>query len=179
MRPGSLRQVQNLHADMLEVQVTGPPPGLPLWRSELARLVQSDTIMALPRYRGTPKTVLLVDDYADVLTLVRTILEDAGFEVLPASSAKQAICIEAQFLRTIHLLISDVMMPDMCGPDLASALKKRRPEMQVMLMSGHANGPMPVLNHRWHFIRKPFLPTALLAGVTDVLSTTVDPAEDR
>jgi len=81
--------------------------------------------------------------------------------------------LEAQFKRTIHLLISDVMMPDMSGPDLASVLKKRRPEMHVMLMSGYANGSMLVLNHGWHFIRKPFLPTALLAGVTDVLSNTV------
>jgi two-component system cell cycle sensor histidine kinase/response regulator CckA len=132
--------------------------------------------MALPRNRETRKTVLLVDDFADVLTLVRTILEDAGFEVLPASSAKQAICIEAQFLRTIHLLLSDDMMPDMCGPDLASALKKRRPEMQVMLMSGYTNSSSIGPNHRWRFLRKPFLPTALLAGVTDVLSTTVEPA---
>ncbi len=129
--------------------------------------------MAVPRNRENLETVLLVEDDAYILKLVRMILEDAGFEVLAASSGTEAMRQEAQFQRTIHLLISDVTMPDMCGPDLANVLKKRRPEMHVMLISGYANGAMLVLNHGWHFLRKPFLPTALLAGVTDVLSTTV------
>jgi FixJ family two-component response regulator len=65
------------------------------------------------------------------------------------------------------------MMPDMCGPELADVLKQRRPDMRVMLMSGYADGAMLVLNHGWHFIQKPFLPTALLGRVTDVLHTKV------
>lgn len=129
--------------------------------------------MALPLNGEIPETVLVVEDDADILRMVQIILEEAGFEVLAANSAKQAIRVEAQFSRTIQLLLSDVMMPDMCGPDLAKVLKQRRPEMRVMLMSGYANGAMLVLNHGWHFIQKPFLPAALLGGVTDVLHTTV------
>lgn len=129
--------------------------------------------MALPLNGEIPETVLVVEDDADILRMVQIILEEAGFEVLAANSAKQAIRVEAQFSRTIQLLLSDVMMPDMCGPDLAKVLKQRRPEMRVMLMSGYANGAMLVLNHGWHFIQKPFLPVALLGGVTDVLHTTV------
>jgi FixJ family two-component response regulator len=61
------------------------------------------------------------------------------------------------------------MMPDVSGPELASALKENRPEMRVMLMSGFADGAMVVLNHGWHFITKPFLASALLVRVNDVL----------
>ena len=75
------------------------------------------------------------------------VLEEAGFEVLVAGSAEKAVAVEAHFSRTIHLLLSDVMMPDMCGPDLAAALKQRRPEMRVMLTSAYARGAMLVLNH--------------------------------
>jgi FixJ family two-component response regulator len=65
------------------------------------------------------------------------------------------------------------MMPEMCGPDLAELLKKGRPEMRVMLMSGYADGAMLVLNHGWHFIQKPFLPSALVGRVTELLHTKV------
>jgi len=129
--------------------------------------------MALPLNGETPATVLVVEDDPHILRLVQIILEEAGFEVLAASSATQAIRVESQFLRSIHLLLSDIMMPEMCGPDLAKALKQRRPEMRVMLMSGYANGAMLVLNHGWHFIQKPFVPAALIGSVTDVLHTTV------
>lgn len=120
-----------------------------------------------------PETILVVEDNAAILKLVQVILEEAGFTVLAASSAKGAMGIEAEFGGTIHLLLSDVMMPDMCGPDLAEVLKRRRPEMRVMLMSGYADGAMLVLNHGWRFIEKPFLPTALVGGVAEVLHTEV------
>jgi DNA-binding NtrC family response regulator len=129
--------------------------------------------MALPLKAEVPETILVVEDDAAILRLVQVILEEAGFEVLAASSAEKAMRVAAQFSRTIHLLLSDVMMPDMCGPDLADVLKQRRPEMRVMLMSGYADGAMLVLNHGWHFIQKPFLPTALRGRVTDVLHTNV------
>jgi two-component system cell cycle sensor histidine kinase/response regulator CckA len=129
--------------------------------------------MALPLKGGVPETILVVEDDATILGLVQAILEDAGFEVLAASSAKKAMRVEAHFPRTIHLLLSDIMMPDLAGPELAAVLKQRRPEMRVMLMSGYADGAMLVLNHGWHFIQKPFLPVALLGRVTDVLHTKV------
>jgi DNA-binding NtrC family response regulator len=129
--------------------------------------------MASPLKGEIPETILVVEDDAAILRLVQTILEEAGFEVLAASSVENAIRVEAHFSRTIHLLLSDIMMPDMCGPDLADVLKQRRPEMRVMLMSGYADGAMLVLNHGWHFIQKPFLPAALVRGVIDVLHTKV------
>jgi two-component system, cell cycle sensor histidine kinase and response regulator CckA len=129
--------------------------------------------MALPLRGRAPETILVVEDDPAILKLVQLILDEGGFEVLVADSAQKAQGVEAGFSRTIHLLLSDIMMPDMSGPDLAELLKQRRPEMRVMLMSGYAGGAMLVLNHGWHFIQKPFLPTALLGRVTDILHTEV------
>jgi two-component system cell cycle sensor histidine kinase/response regulator CckA len=102
------------------------------------------------------------------LRLVQTILEDAGFRVLTASGASKAIQLAEQ-AQTIDLLLSDVMMPDMSGPDLAAKLKQLRPEMRVVLMSGFAGGEVLVLNHGWHFIQKPFVPVELVAKINEVL----------
>ena len=59
----------------------------------------------------------------------------------------------------------------MSGPAVAQLLKKRRPDMRVMLMSGYADGDLLLLNHGWHFIEKPFLPAALVKRVNEVLHT--------
>jgi len=126
--------------------------------------------MALPLTGEISQTILIVEDDASILKLVQFILERDGFEVL---RAKEALHVEAHFPRTIHLLLSDIMMPDMCGPELADTLKQQRPEMRVMMMSGYADGAMLVLNHGWHFIRKPFLATALVNRVREVLRTEV------
>jgi FixJ family two-component response regulator len=64
---------------------------------------------------------------------------------------------------------SDVMMPSMSGPELALRLKKSRPDMRVMLMSGYPNGALLVLNYGWHFIEKPFVAAQLIAKINEIL----------
>jgi two-component system cell cycle sensor histidine kinase/response regulator CckA len=119
--------------------------------------------------KTTPPTILLVEDHPLLLKLVKRILEDAHFTVLAASGAKKAIRIEAEFSGTIDLLLSDVMMPGMSGPDLAKTLKKQRPKMRIILMSAYPDGALLVLNYGWHFIQKPFMPLALVGRIKDVL----------
>jgi DNA-binding NtrC family response regulator len=116
-------------------------------------------------------TILLVEDDTAVRELVGRILEGGGFRILPASSAAQAMLVEAGFHGPIHLLLSDIVMPGMTGPDLASALKERRPDMRVMLMSGYPDGALLLLNYGWHFIAKPFMPQVLLGKVRDILAS--------
>ena len=123
--------------------------------------------------KGPLETILVVEDDLGILTMVKLVLEEAGYEVLPAGSARDARLIAEGFPRAIHLLLSDVMMPDVSGPELAESLKEYRGEMRVMLMSGFADGAMLVLNHGWHFIQKPFLVSALLVRVNDVLHSNV------
>ena len=107
-------------------------------------------------------------------------LQQAGFTVLSASNAVQAIQIESDFAETIHLLLSDVMMPGMAGPALAKKIQDKRPLMRVILMSGFIDGAMLLLNHGWHFIEKPFMANALLDRVNDALNSKLsDQGTDR
>ena len=121
--------------------------------------------------KNTLETILVVEDHPVVRDVVREILERAGFCVLAADSGAQALQIESTTQRTIHLLLSDVKMPDMSGPVVGQLLKKRRPDIRVILMSGYPDGDMLFLNYGWHFIEKPFLPARLVERVNDILHT--------
>jgi len=120
----------------------------------------------------TLETILVVEDQQLVRDVVRTILERAGFRVLTAGSGAQAIQVESMTGETIHLLLSDVMMPDLSGPSVATILTKLRPEMRVLMMSGYSDTDVLFLNQDWHFIEKPFRPRALIERVNEVLHTS-------
>jgi two-component system cell cycle sensor histidine kinase/response regulator CckA len=123
------------------------------------------------------ETILVVEDNPIVMKPVVMMLEHAGFKVLSAPDAARAIQIESDFAETIHLLLSDVMMPGMAGPALAKRLQQRRPQMRVILMSGFTDGAVLLLNHGWHFIEKPFQANALLNRVNDVLHSELSEQE--
>ena len=118
---------------------------------------------------GTREIILVVDDNEALLALVVTILEHANFQVLSAHDGAGAIQIGKQTEGRIDLLLSDVDMPLMSGPDLGERLKRSRPDLHVMLMSGGANGNLLILNYGWAYIQKPFVPTKLVQMVTEVL----------
>jgi two-component system cell cycle sensor histidine kinase/response regulator CckA len=117
----------------------------------------------------TLETILVVDDNATVLQVVVEILKRAHFTVLGAANGPSAVELASKTEGRIDLLLSDVDMPLMSGPDLGLLLKKNRPEMHVMLMSGGENGNLLVLNYGWAFIRKPFVSTKLVQMILDVL----------
>ena len=115
------------------------------------------------------RTVLVVDDQNSVLEVVAKILKHHSFQVLAASSPLDAIRIGAEYSGNIDLLLSDITMAGMSGPDLAVNLAELRPQMRVMFMSGYADGRLLLLDHGWDFIEKPFIPSALVARVKRVL----------
>ena len=117
------------------------------------------------------ETILVVDDTPLVLESVSLVLKNAGFTVLSASSPEEAIQISLDFAGTIHLLLSDVMMPKMSGPDLATKLLEQRSKLKVMLMTGFAGGDLLILNYGWHLIKKPFVPALLREKVNAILHT--------
>lgn len=116
-----------------------------------------------------PATILVVEDDDSVRKVVGRIVSNGGFHLLSAGSGEEALNIEKEFRGTIELLISDVMMPDMSGPEVAQKMKLLRPGMRVMLMSGYPDGALSVLNFGWHFIRKPFMAADLTTRIKDVL----------
>ena len=115
------------------------------------------------------ETILAVDDNGPLLKAVVAILEHAKFRVLSAGNGSAALELAKQTDGKIHLLLSDVEMPEMSGPDLGEALKKTRPDMHVMLMSGGSTGNLLVLNYGWAYIQKPFVPVKLVQMINDVL----------
>jgi DNA-binding NtrC family response regulator len=121
-------------------------------------------------FSGCLETILVVDDNEAVLDLVVTVLQRANFRVLSSDSGPHAIELCERTDETIHMLLSDIDMPEMSGPDLGQALKKSRPSMHVMLMAGGAGqGNLLVLNYGWAYIQKPFVPVKLVKMVTEVL----------
>jgi hypothetical protein len=120
---------------------------------------------------GTLETILVVDDNEGVRKVVAAILERANFRVLLANSGPDALGVAAKTDGKIDLLLSDVDMLQMSGPDLGEALKKTRPDLHVMLMSGGTNGNLLVLNYGWAYIQKPFVAVKLVQMVTEVLNS--------
>jgi two-component system cell cycle sensor histidine kinase/response regulator CckA len=119
---------------------------------------------------GKPATILVVDDNEVVLTLVVGLLKRANYRVLSAKNGADAIKLANETEGTIDLLLSDVEMPQMSGPDLGESLKQARPDIHVMLMSGGAaSGSLLVLNYGWAFIEKPFVPRKLVQMIEEVL----------
>lgn len=121
--------------------------------------------------KGTLETILVVDDNPVILQMVVAALEAENFMVLSAENGPSALKLADKTTETIDLLLSDVDMLQMSGPELGEALKKTRPDMHVMLMSGGANGNLLVLNYGWAFIQKPFVALKLVQMVNNVLHT--------
>ena len=118
------------------------------------------------------ETILLVEDDDALRTVVRGILSRAGYVVLDARSSEDALRIGHERTLPIHLLLSDVVMPQMSGPELAFVLNTRRPDMLVLLMSGHTDDDMVrhgVLDGRVAFLQKPLTPESLTRKVREVL----------
>lgn len=122
-----------------------------------------------PPASGTPETILVVDDNKDVRKFVAAILRAAHFRVLVAEDAPNAIKVSEQTTERIDLLLSDIDMPAMSGPDLGRRLKDSRPEIQVMLMSGGDDAGLPTLSYGWAYIQKPFTAAKLVKMIAEVL----------
>jgi two-component system cell cycle sensor histidine kinase/response regulator CckA len=118
------------------------------------------------------ETILLVEDDAQVREVAVRILRDYGYQVLEASSAEQALPLCESHPGVIDLLLTDVVMPRVSGPELAAQLLAVRPEMLVLYMSGYTDHSAlrhGVLHEQVAYIQKPLTPTGLGLKVRDVL----------
>ena len=123
--------------------------------------------------RGT-ETILLVEDEEMVRCLTRRILESKGYTVLEAEHGEDALQMVRGVTRPIHLLISDVVMPELGGRQLADRLLIEHPEMKVLYLSGYTDDAVirhGILQEKVNFLQKPFLSLALARKVREVLDS--------
>ena len=118
------------------------------------------------------ETILLVEDDEIVRTLTSQVLELEGYSVLTASSGSEAIERFYKSPKPIELLVTDVVMPDMNGLDLARELQQRAPDLRVLYVSGYLNDhvlPQMKLGKQSFFLAKPFLPQEFVGKVREIL----------
>jgi len=116
-------------------------------------------------------TVLVVEDEGLVRVLTREVLEGAGYRVLVAAGADEALRIFDETGGSIDLLLTDLVLPGTSGVDLSRALRQKMPGMRVLLVSGYDNGMLGPEERAIPFLQKPFDRASLLAKVQEVLST--------
>jgi two-component system, cell cycle sensor histidine kinase and response regulator CckA len=114
------------------------------------------------------ETILLVEDEEPVRELVRRVLEDAGYEVLAAGLPSEAERLLAE-ADHVDLLLSDVVMPEMSGYDLAGRVREAHPEIRLMFMSGYAHSVSGAEQAEGRLLKKPFAPEQLARAVRATL----------
>jgi DNA-binding NtrC family response regulator len=126
-----------------------------------------------------PKTILVVDDDLSVLSVIKCMLECGDYNVLMAHSAETALRMVERDDLTIDLMLLDVVMPDISGPDLAERILAIRPHMRVLFMSGCTDSEVvrvKILDRALGFLPKPFTSDSLLERVQKVLNPAVQRA---
>jgi len=121
---------------------------------------------------ATGEVVLLAEDDDQVRAVVRRVLTRGGYRVLEARSGTEALAVAERHAERIDLLITDVVMPELGGPELGAALRSRRPELRLLYMSGYTDDAMlrhGVLEGDVSFLQKPVTPDVLLRKVRDTL----------
>jgi PAS domain S-box-containing protein len=139
----------------------------------------SPDFVVLPR---STETVLLVEDQDAVRVFARHVLLAEGYTVLEARDGEEAFGVARQCQGPIHLLVTDVVMPQMSGPQLAELLGRERPGLRVLFVSGYADEAIArcgVPEAGSAFLQKPFNPVRLARKVREVLDTDTETAARR
>ncbi len=126
---------------------------------------------AIVSIRGN-ETILLVEDDAEVRQLARIVLETCGYSVLMVDNPLKVSSVCEHYTGPIHLLLTDVVMPGLSGPELARQLISRWPAIKVLYMSGYTSEAIihrGELDSGTFFLSKPFAPSSLAAKVREVL----------
>jgi len=135
---------------------------------------------ALPDKKATAggtETILLVEDEPSILRMTRTMLERKGYTVLSAATPTEAMEKVKSHSGTIALLMTDVVMPEMNGRDLAGQITDLYPDIRLLFMSGYTANVIAhqgILDDGVAFLQKPFSMAALAEKLREVLDTAPD-----
>ncbi len=159
------------------IWVTSEPRTGTTFKVYLPRVAKS-AAEGVPRPAAVPRpletrTVLVVEDEAAIRSLARRILERDGFRVLDAPNGREAEKVVSGNPEKIDVLLTDLVMPDMGGTELAKRLLAKRPDLRVVLMSGYTDDAVvrnDLAESGRAFLQKPFTPASLVQKVRDVLA---------
>ena len=127
-----------------------------------------------PTRRDISETILLVEDEESVRDLTYEILSGSGYTVLEASNGVEALQLGERYSKPIHLMVTDVVMPQMSGPELAGRMTALRPEMKVLYMSGYTRdfiSQHSMLESGVILLQKPYTPEDLESKVREILDS--------
>jgi PAS domain S-box-containing protein len=142
---------------------------LPRYRGKIEQMANEE--LPEPALRGS-ETILLVEDEPTILKMAATMLHRLGYSVLAAKAPADAIRLAEEYQGKIDLVLTDVIMPEMNGRDLAKILLTRHPGMKCLFMSGYAANivaKQSILDEGMHFIQKPFSKKDIAAQVRKTL----------
>jgi PAS domain S-box-containing protein len=148
---------------------------------ELSAKATAARLRATPEPATGTETILVVEDEESIRKVARRALEAVGYTVLSAAAGDEALLIAAQHAVTIHLLLTDVVMPRMSGKALAQAFLKTWPLAKVLYMSGYADNAFVhhgEVEEGTHFIGKPFTATDIAQKVRSVLDSGLNKIPD-
>ncbi|MBN1265650.1 MAG: PAS domain S-box protein [Anaerolineales bacterium] len=143
---------------------------LPCHKGDVKHIQRQDVLVSA----GLGETVLLVEDEPTIIEFGKVMLETLGYRVLATGSPGEAVTIARQFEKDISLLITDVIMPEMNGKDLAEKIREIHPEIKILFMSGYTANVIAhrgVLDEGIHFLQKPFLMKDLSLKVREILDS--------
>jgi len=144
----------------------------PLIEKTIGTEAQSQRVFHGPT-RGS-ETILVVDDQEALCTLLSVILRNKGYSVLNAQNGQEALRLVRDHPSRIDLIITDMVMPQLGGRELADTLRGLQPKIKILLMSGYmdkAEDVKELVSCGYGFIEKPFTPETLLQKVRDVIAT--------
>jgi PAS domain S-box-containing protein len=128
---------------------------------------------ALPALARGTETVLMVEDEPSVRSLIRAVLRECGYSVLEANDGIEAVQLAQQYRRPIDLLIADVVLPRLSGPEVARQVGLAHPEVKVLFLSGYTEDAVVrrgIRQAEVPFLQKPLAPTTLSQKVRQVLN---------
>ncbi|MDZ7724456.1 MAG: response regulator [candidate division KSB1 bacterium] len=118
------------------------------------------------------ETILIVEDEQAIRNIAKSSLQKFGYTTLTAADAEEALSVYANAAQKIDVLLTDVVMPNVSGKELADQLAVKQPDLVIIFMSGYTDdtiGKEGVLTENINFIQKPFSPASLAEKLRDIL----------
>jgi len=142
---------------------------IPVCREEV---MKKEKIQEAEEYPEGNEVLLVIEDEKEIIEYIEDVLKPLGYKIISGSSEKEILEKLEKFEGEVHLLLTDVILPDKSGPEIAKTLVSKIPNLKIIFMSGYPEEKLHVseiIEGKVNFISKPFSPSALARKVREVL----------